>query len=47
MDRKESCIKDVITQVELHKFKIIRGSGKKTGIATWKCEKCKLKVKSM
>jgi len=30
----------------IHQFAIIKGSGKKTGISTWKCLICKKKIKS-
>jgi len=31
---------------ELHVFQMIKGSGKKTGVPTWKCVRCDKKVKS-
>lgn len=29
-----------------HQFEIVRGSGKETGIPTWKCKYCKQEVKA-
>lgn len=29
-----------------HSFKIMKGTGKKTGTPTWKCTKCKRKIQS-
>lgn len=29
-----------------HSFQIVRGSGRRTGISTWRCTQCERKIKS-
>jgi hypothetical protein len=38
---KNPCVRD-----EEHTYKIIKGSGKTTGVPMWKCTKCKRKIQS-
>jgi hypothetical protein len=41
-----SASKKKINKNCIHQFTIIKGSGKKTGVSTWKCLICKEKIKS-
>jgi|JI6StandDraft_1071083.scaffolds.fasta_scaffold58683_5 hypothetical protein len=38
---QQPCIRD-----EEHTYKIMKGSGKTTGVPLWKCTKCKRKIQS-
>jgi hypothetical protein len=53
MTVKENPIKEVLDKCninpnsdKLHKYRIVRGSGKEQGIPSWVCEFCKKTVKS-